>query len=91
MSRRSEPPAESRPGRGLPLRFWCQVAATVLCAVLLVLTLAVPQWIEILFGSEPDGGSGEAEWGIVLALAAVTAVSGGLTMRTWRRAAAEGA
>jgi hypothetical protein len=75
----------------LPFRFWCQIAATVLCAALLVLTLAVPQWIEVLIGVEPDGGSGEAEWGIVQTLAAVTAVSAGSTVRTWRRTASEGA
>jgi hypothetical protein len=75
----------------LPFHFWCQIVATVLCAILLVLTLAVPQWIEILFGVEPDGGSGETEWGIVLTLAAVTAVATGLTVRTWRRTVSEGA
>jgi len=73
--------------RRLPVHFWCQVAAASICAVLLVLTLAVPQWIEVLIGVDPDRGSGEAEWIVVLALAAATALTTGLGVRTWRTAA----
>jgi hypothetical protein len=91
VSRGSEVSGGKSGGRRVRLRLWCGTAATVLCAALLVLTLAVPQWIEVLFGADPDAGSGETEWGIVLALAAVTAISAGFTVRTWRRLAADSA
>jgi hypothetical protein len=51
----------------------------------MLLTLAVPDWIEVLFGIEPDGGSGEAEWMIVLALAGAAVLAAGLSFQTWRR------
>jgi hypothetical protein len=39
------------------------------CLVLLVLTAAWPEWIEAIFGVEPDGGSGALEWALVAVLA----------------------
>jgi hypothetical protein len=56
------------------LRFWGECSFTGLAAVLAVLTAIWPDWIELLFGADPDGGSGSAEWGIVIALAAVAII-----------------
>jgi hypothetical protein len=42
--------------------FWLEVALGTLTTALLVLTLAWPQWIELMFGIEPDGGDGSLEW-----------------------------
>lgn len=50
-----------------------------LFAVGALVTAVVPQWIEA-FGLEPDGGSGSAEWGIVVVLG-VVAVAVGLVAR----------
>lgn len=50
-----------------------------LFAVGALVTAVVPQWIEA-FGLEPDGGSGSAEWGIVVVLG-VVAVAMGLVAR----------
>jgi hypothetical protein len=50
-------------------------AATLL---LLILTLAWRDWIEITFGVDPDHHSGAAEWAIVLGCAAATLICGSL-------------
>ena len=60
--------------RNVRLRFWAECALAGLAAVLAVLTAAWPNWIELLFGADPDGGDGSAEWGIVAALALVAIV-----------------
>jgi hypothetical protein len=53
---------------------------------MLVVTLVWHDWIELVFGVEPDGGDGTFEWLIVAVLASVT-VGCFLSARTeWRRA-----
>jgi len=41
-------------------------------AVAFIVTLIVPDWIERIFGFEPDGGDGSTEWGLAIFLALVT-------------------
>jgi hypothetical protein len=62
------------------------VLATTL-AVLAMMTLFWPSWIERLIGLEPDGGSGEAEWGIVVLFAVFALAAGLLARRDYRLAA----
>jgi len=57
-------------------------------AILTVVTLVWREWIEIIFGVEPDRGSGVLEWGIVIALAAATALFGLLARAEWRQSVA---
>jgi ABC-type thiamin/hydroxymethylpyrimidine transport system permease subunit len=69
-------------------RLRIEVVLAVISAVLGVLTLVFPQWIEELTRLEPDAGSGALEWiiaGIFLLAAAVSAV---LARRDYRRLAA---
>jgi hypothetical protein len=71
-----------------------ETALAVVAGALAVVTLFWPTWIETLFGVEPDGGSGEAEWWIVAVLALVAAASGLLARRDFaaaRRLPPEGA
>lgn len=75
------------PSRTLRTRFWVESVVAALAALLAIVTLAVPTWIEEVFGVEPDGGSGELEWLVVGALALVAVGSAALAGRTWRRAA----
>jgi hypothetical protein len=55
-------------------RFRIEFALAIVSAFLFVLTLVAREWIEIVFGFEPDGGSGVLEWAITFAflLAAVS-------------------
>jgi hypothetical protein len=74
--------------RDLPRRFWVEVSGALLGFALAVLTLAWPEWIEEIFGVEPDGGNGMAEWGIVLGCFAIAVASSLTARREWRRALA---
>jgi hypothetical protein len=51
-----------------------ELALAIVSAFLFVLTLVTREWIELVFGVEPDGGSGALEWAIAFAFlfAAVT-------------------
>ena len=66
-------------------RLRIEVVLAVSSAVLCILTLVNPEWIEALTGLEPDSGSGAVEWviaGIFLVAAVVSAV---LARRDHRR------
>ena len=58
----------------LSLRFWLETTLGVLSAIVLAMTLAMPDWIEQIFGFEPDGGDGSTEWGWAISLAVATIV-----------------
>ena len=50
-------------------RYLMEMACAFVCAGLAVLTIAVHDWIEVVFGVNPDGGSGLWEAAITLTLA----------------------
>jgi hypothetical protein len=50
-------------------RFWTEIALGAACLVALALTAAWPDWIETVFGVDPDGGSGALEWALLVMLA----------------------
>jgi hypothetical protein len=66
-------------------RFWIEVGLGVASALVLVLTLITREWIELIFGVDPDGGSGALEWLIVAVLVLLTLVFGALARRERRR------
>jgi hypothetical protein len=66
-------------------RFWFELGLGVLSAILLVLSLFVPDWIEVVFRVDPDGHSGSLEWVIVAVLVVTGVVSSVLAGREWRR------
>jgi hypothetical protein len=66
-------------------RYWIEVGLGVMSALLLALTLLTREWIELLFGVDPDGGSGALEWLIVASLVLLTCVFSSLAHRERRR------
>jgi hypothetical protein len=64
---------------------WIETGLSVLSGAALTLTLAVPDWIEAVFGVDPDQSSGVLEWCIVGGLLVATLAFGFLARREWRR------
>jgi hypothetical protein len=92
----TEPPARVRLKTKLPttirrrtamLRPRLETALAILLAILTAVTLLWPRWIESLTGLEPDAGSGEAEWGIVIVFAVLALLAGLLARHDYRLAA----
>jgi hypothetical protein len=69
-------------------RFWVEIALTLLTSGLFVLTLVEREWIELVFGVEPDHGDGSLEWAIVVVLLVATILFAWLARAEWRRAPA---
>ena len=66
------------------LRARSEVVLSVLVGIATILTAVWPAWIEALFGFDPDGGNGTAEWLIVGALAVITVAAAALARRDLR-------
>ena len=66
--------------------FWIELAASIACVVLGVLTLISRDWIEVISGFDPDRGSGAAEWLIVTVLFTVAVGCSARARVEWRRA-----
>lgn len=77
-----------RPATKVSTRFWAELAIAIGLAALALFTLIRPDWIELLFGVDPDEGSGALEWGIVVLFAAIALLAGTFAGREWRRARA---
>lgn len=74
----------------LRTRFWIETALAGLAAVLMIVTLVSREWIELLFGVDPDGGSGALEWGLVSTLLVISITFSALGYVEWRRQVAVG-
>jgi hypothetical protein len=70
-------------------RFWLEAGLGVAAVALLLLTAAIPDWIEVIFGVEPDEGNGSFERVLVAALAACAISFSMAARREWRRGALE--
>ena len=66
-------------------RFWFEAILAALTTGLFILTLLSRNWIEIVFGVDPDESSGSLEWLIVAALLVVSIVLIAMARAEWRR------
>jgi hypothetical protein len=76
------------------LRARIEIVLAAILGLATILTAVWPNWIEGLFGFDPDGGNGTTEWWIVVVLAATTiavAALGRHDLRVVRRRASVGA
>ena len=71
--------------RPMRRRFWIEVVIAFSALSLTVLTIAVPTWMELIFGIEPDAGEGWAELIITLAFAGAFLGMTLLAVREWAR------
>ncbi|MEU5265807.1 hypothetical protein [Amycolatopsis sp. NPDC021455] len=69
----------------MKVRRWISGVLAAVSAVVLVLTLSWPDWIEEIFGVAPDSGDGSAESLLVVGLAAVTVASSADAGLLWWR------
>jgi len=70
------------------VRFWIEIVLAAVTIALLLLTLISRDWIEEVFGVDPDASSGALEWGIVIALAVATVAFSLMARAEWKRGAA---
>jgi hypothetical protein len=68
-------------------RFWLEGALASATGILFLVTLVTRDWIESIFGVDPDAHSGSLEFAIVAVLLALTIGLGALARAEWRRAA----
>jgi hypothetical protein len=70
---------------GLRNRFWVESILASVTGVVAVLTIFWSQWIEAVFGVDPDSGNGSAEWLVVVFLMIVTVTLTFSACVEWRR------
>jgi hypothetical protein len=70
--------------RHVRARFWAEALMVSLSGLLFVVTLIWRQWIEVVFGVDPDHHSGSFEWAIVAVLLVGLLGCGWLARVEWR-------
>jgi hypothetical protein len=80
--------ARARGRKRFSLAFWIESVAGSLTGFLAILTLVWRDWIEGVFGYDPDHHNGSFEWELVIVCALLTLLFAALARREWRRARA---
>jgi hypothetical protein len=70
--------------RHVKAMFWVESALASFSAFLVVLTAVWHDWIEGIFGFDPDHHNGSFEWELVIVCVLVTVVFATLARRDWR-------
>jgi len=66
-------------------RFWVEAGLATLATGLFLLTLVSRNWIELVFGFDPDQSSGSLEWIIVGGLFVLAVAFSAAARAEWRR------
>jgi len=69
-------------------RFWVEVGLALMSAALFAITLLWHDWIEVVFGVDPDEGNGLAEVLVSASFLAMTLVFAVFSRLEWRRGGA---
>lgn len=67
----------------LRARFWIEGTSAAVTLALALLTTVWQDWIEMVFGVDPDHHSGSLEWSIVAVLASIGLVLSLLARHEW--------
>jgi hypothetical protein len=67
-------------------RFWLETGMAIVTSMLFAITLVQRDWIEVVFGVDPDSRSGGLEWLIIGALLVVTITLLTLAKYEWHKA-----
>ena len=68
-------------------RFWVESILAIVTAAMFIVTLVSRDWIEEVFGVEPDAGNGSLEWLLVAVLLAISVLAFLAARVEWRRGA----
>ena len=71
---------------GLRNRFWIESILGSITGILAVVTIFWHDWIEAIFGADPDEGNGSAEWLVVLVFLMITVTCTAAAAIEWRKA-----
>jgi tetrahydromethanopterin S-methyltransferase subunit E len=71
---------------GLRHLFWLESTLGLITGLAAVITLFWRDWIETVFGTDPDSGNGSAEWLVAFILLLITVVLAMGARHEWRRA-----
>lgn len=72
-------------GSALRARFWFDTCAGLASLVGSIVTHVLPNWVELAFGIDPDGHTGQVEWMIVTSFAIATVGFRALARAEWNR------
>ena len=67
------------------VRFGIDLGIAIVATILAIVTLFSAEWIEVVFGVDPDGGSGTLEWAIVVGLFLTAAIAAVVARVDWGR------
>jgi DMSO/TMAO reductase YedYZ heme-binding membrane subunit len=73
--------------RQVGIAFWLESCIALVTAAAATLTLVWRDWIETLFGFDPDHHNGSFELELTIVCLAITLLTATLARRQWRRAA----
>jgi hypothetical protein len=71
--------------RSVRVRFWVEATLATMTGVLFVVTVVSREWIEAIFGVDPDGGDGSLEIAILAILLVASVAFSVFARAEWRR------